>query len=374
MSIKMKAAVMMGVGKLEIKEVELAKPKATEVLVKVIGTAICHSDLNVLEDPTSPTPQVLGHEGAGLVVEVGEHVTTCKVGDKVALSWVPYCGTCAYCQTGKVNLCESAFGPMFDGTLLDGTTRMTLDGKVCYHQSLLSTFAEYAVVPQMSCIVLPDAMPLDKAAMMGCGVATGYGAAVRAAGVTPGSTVAVFGLGGVGINAIQGSKLVGASKIIACDLKDFNLEVSKHYGATHTLHTGQVSDIPQAIRDLTDGLGVNYAIDCTGSPFVGRLAWQSARKGATVVVIGAYPSSSELKLPAEGFHRQGKILKGSFYGDVNPFHDFPIIAQLYLDGQYDLDSLVIKKIKLEEIKTAFDAFHDPAAKNTGRYLVTFDDE
>jgi S-(hydroxymethyl)glutathione dehydrogenase/alcohol dehydrogenase len=370
-TIKMKAAVMTAVSKLEVREVELAKPKANEVLVKISATAICHSDLNTLEDATTPIPQVLGHEGAGFVVEVGPNVTTCKVGDRVALSWVPYCGTCAFCRAGQVNLCESAFGPMFNGTLLDNTSRLTMDGKTCYHMSLLSTFAEYTVVPEMSCVKMPDDMPMVQACMIGCGVATGYGAAVRAAKVTPGSSVAVFGIGGVGANAIQGARIAGADVVIACDIKDENLELARKYGATHTINTKVVTDVVAAVKDITDHLGVEYAIDCTGNTNVGSLAWQSGRKGSTIVVIGAYPANGELKLPSGGFHRFGKILKGSFYGDVNPFNDFPRIAQLYLQGKYDLDSLVIEKIVLDDIQKAFDAFHDPKGKNMGRYVIEF---
>lgn len=370
--MKMKAAVMMEAGKpLEIREIELDEPKANEVLVKILATAVCHSDLNTLNDATTPIPQVLGHEGAGLVVKTGPNVKTCKEGDFVALSWVPYCGTCAFCRAGKVNLCESAFGPMFGGTLLDGTSRMHLDGKTCYHMSLLSTFAEYTVVPEMSCVPMPAGIPAEAACMIGCGVATGYGAAVCAAQVRPSSSVAVFGIGGVGINAIQGARVCGASTIIACDVKDDNLELSKRYGATHTVNTMTVADVPQAIRDLTDGLGVEYAIDCTGNTKAGALAWMSSRKGGTTVVIGAYPAGGKLELPAGGFHRVGKILKGSFYGDVNPFQDFPRIGQLYLNGKYDLDSLIIKRIRLEDINEAFDAFHDPSAKNAGRYVIKF---
>ncbi|MDR1430702.1 MAG: alcohol dehydrogenase catalytic domain-containing protein, partial [Propionibacteriaceae bacterium] len=228
----MQAAVMTATGQLSVREVELADPKATEVLVKIAATAVCHSDLNTLLDPSSPVPQVLGHEGAGTVVSVGENVTTCAVGDRVALSWVPFCGVCAFCAAGKVHLCESAFGPMFAGTLLDGSTRLSLDGRGCHHSSLLSTFAEYAVIPQLSCVPMPPEMPMVPASMIGCGVATGYGAAVRAAQAGPGSSVAVFGVGGVGVNAIQGAKVAGAQTVIACDIKQDNLERAQAFGAT----------------------------------------------------------------------------------------------------------------------------------------------
>jgi S-(hydroxymethyl)glutathione dehydrogenase/alcohol dehydrogenase len=370
MPLTMRAAVMTGPGTLAVREVELADPGASEVLVRIEATAVCHSDLNTLMDETSPVPQVLGHEGAGTVVAVGPEVVTCRVGDKVALSWVPFCGICAYCSAGKVHLCEAAFGPMFAGTLMDGTTRLSLDGRTCYHSSLLSTFAEYAVVPQMSCVPLPAEMPMVPASMIGCGVATGYGAAVRAARVEPGSSVAVFGVGGVGINAIQGARVAGARTIIACDVKDDNLQQALGFGATHALNTA-TGDVPGSIRALTDGLGVDVAIDCTGNTLVGSLAWQSGRKGSTTVVVGAYPATGELRLPSGGFHRLGKVLKGTFYGDVNPMRDFPLIAGLYLDGTYDLDSLVIEKIALDDIQRAFDAFGDPAARNLGRYVVVF---
>jgi S-(hydroxymethyl)glutathione dehydrogenase/alcohol dehydrogenase len=366
-----KAAVMTATGQLAVKEAELADPKPTEVLVKIAATAVCHSDLNTLADPTSPVPQVLGHEGAGVVVAVGDEVTTCRVGDKVALSWVPFCGTCAFCAAGHVNLCESAFGPMFAGTLLDGTTRLTLDGQTCYHSSLLSTFAEYTVVPQFSCVPLPPGMPLVPASMIGCGVATGYGAAVRAARVEPGSSVAVFGVGGVGVNAIQGARIAGARTIIACDIKQDNLDRAQAFGATAAVNTAAPDAIGQ-LKALSDGLGVDYAIDCTGITAVGSLAWQSTRKGGTTVVVGAYPADGELKLPSGGFHRLGRVLRGTFYGDVNPFRDFPIIAGLYLEGRYDLDSLVIKTIGLDEVQSAFDAFHDPAAVNMGRTVIVFE--
>jgi len=370
--MKMKAAVMTKVGQpLEIREVELGEPKANEVLVKILATAVCHSDLNTLEDPTTPIPQVLGHEGAGEVVKIGPNVTTCKPGDRVALSWVPYCGTCAFCRAGTVHLCESAFGPMFAGTLMDGTSRMMLDGKTCYHSSLLSTFAEYTVVPEMSCVKIPEEMPMAQACMIGCGVATGYGASVRAAKVTPGSSVAIFGMGGVGTNAIQGARVAGANTIIACDIKEENLELAAKFGATHTVNTGKVADVPEAIREMTDGLGAEYVIDCTGNTKVGSIAWCCGRKGSTIVVVGAYPADGTLELPSGSFHRVGKILRGTFYGDVNPFNDFPRIAQLYLNGKYDLDSLILEKIKLEDINRVFDVFHDPKGKNMGRYVIEF---
>jgi S-(hydroxymethyl)glutathione dehydrogenase/alcohol dehydrogenase len=371
MKMKMKAAVMTGIGKpLEIQEVELAAPKANEVLVKIEATGVCHSDLNALGDETTPKPTILGHEGAGIVAAVGPNVTKVKVGDKVALSWAPYCGTCEFCVTGEVHLCETAFGPMFEGTLLDGTSRISKEGETIYHNSLLSTFAEYSVVPELSCVKLPDEMPLAQASLIGCGVATGYGAAVNAAKVTPGSTVAVFGIGGVGINAIQGARIAGASKIIACDMKPSNLEIAKKFGATHTVNVAE-QNAEEALKELTGGFGVHFAIDCSGHTQATESAWKGTRKGGTVVVVGAFNPSMTINLPAGGFHRVGKVLKGSFYGDTQPYRDFPVIAQLYLDGKFMLDDLVLDRIQLNDINKAFDSFHDCNCINVGRTVVEF---
>jgi S-(hydroxymethyl)glutathione dehydrogenase / alcohol dehydrogenase len=369
--MKMKAAVMTGVGTpLEIQEVELAQPKANEVLVKIGATGVCHSDLNALGDETTPKPTILGHEGAGMVAAVGPNVTKVKVGDKVALSWAPYCGTCEFCVTGNVHLCETAFGPMFEGTLLDGTSRLSRNGELIYHNSLLSTFAEYAVVPELSCVKIPDAMPLAQASLIGCGVATGYGAAVHAAKITPGSTVAVFGIGGVGVNAIQGARIAGAAKIIACDMKAANLEIAKKFGATHTINVAE-QNADEALKELTGGYGVHFAIDCSGHTGATESAWKGTRKGGTVVVVGAFNPAAALQLPAGGFHRVGKILKGSFYGDTQPYRDFPTIAQLYLDGKFMLDELILGRIQLDDINQAFDSFHDCSCINVGRTVVEF---
>ncbi|WML58731.1 Zn-dependent alcohol dehydrogenase [Neobacillus sp. PS2-9] len=371
MNMLMKAAVMTGVGTpLEIQEVELAEPKANEVLVKIGATGVCHSDLNALGDETTPKPTVLGHEGAGIVAAVGSNVTKVKVGDKVALSWAPYCGTCEFCVTGNVHLCETAFGPMFEGTLLDGTSRLSKNGETIYHNSLLSTFAEYAVVPELSCVKIPDAMPLAQASLIGCGVATGYGAAVHAAKVTPGSTVAVFGIGGVGVNAIQGARIAGAAKIIACDMKPANLEIAKKFGATHTINVAE-QNAEETLKELTGGYGVHFAIDCSGHTGATESAWKGTRKGGTVVVVGAFNPAMTVNLPAGGFHRVGKILKGSFYGDTQPYRDFPTIAQLYLDGKFMLDELILDRIQLDDINQAFDSFHDCNCINVGRTVVEF---
>jgi len=369
--MKVKAAIRTELGEpLVIDYVDLAPPKANEVLVKIGASGVCHSDLNSLNDPTLRLPNILGHEGSGTVVEIGPNVRSVKVGDKVALSWIPYCGVCLYCKNGEVHLCETAFGPIFDGTLLDGTSRLSRDGETVYHDSVLSTFAEYAVVSEMSCVKIPDEMPFAQAALLGCGVATGYGAAVYAAGVTSGSTVAVFGIGGVGVNAIQGARIVGASKIIACDLKDQNLEIAKKYGATHTINVGK-EDVVEVLKKLTGGYGVDYAIDATGNTNATVNAWLGTRRGGTTVAVGWFNPNKELNIPAKAFHRQAKILKGSLYGNINPLRDIAILAQHYLDGKLLLDELILERITLEEINNALDSFHDCNCVNVGRSVIVF---
>ncbi|MCA1021096.1 Zn-dependent alcohol dehydrogenase [Halobacillus litoralis] len=369
--MRMKAAVMEATGRpLQVKEVDLQAPKAGEVLIKIEATSICHSDFNALHDPTTPVPAILGHEGAGIVKEVGPHVTKVKVGDRVALNWVPYCGVCEYCISGEFHMCETAFEPMFNGTLLDGTSRLVMDGKPMYHYSLLSTFAEYTVVPELSCVKLPPDMPMAQASLIGCGVATGYGAAVHAAQVKPGTSAAVFGIGGVGINAVQGARIAGARQIIACDVKEQNLEIARQFGATHTINVGK-EDAGEALRALTGGFGVHYAIDCSGNTKATESAWMGVRKKGVVVVVGAFGSSMMIRLPAGGFHRMGKTLKGSFYGDVQPFRDFVTISNLYLESKYKLDELILNRVQLEDINAVFDSFHQHSCVNVGRSLIEF---
>lgn len=370
--MKMRAAILREVGKpLQIETIDLSPPKANEVLVKIAASGVCHSDLIAQESTGTPKPVVLGHEGAGVVVEIGPNVKSVKPGDKVTLSWIPYCGVCVYCTNGQVHLCESAFGPMEKGFLPEGSSRLSKNGEMIYHDSCLSTFAEYAVVDEMSCVKLPNAMPLEQAALLGCGVATGYGAVVNAAKVTPGSSVAVFGCGGVGINAIQGARIAGASKIIAVDMKPQNLEVAKKFGATHIVNPAD-GNLEEVVKGLTDGVGVQFAIDATGNTKATASAWDITRKGGVVVVVGFY-TSKDLTINAELFHRRGKTLKGSSYGDINPLRDIRNLAQLYLDGKLMLDELILNKLSLDEINKAFDGFHDCCGVNVGRAVITFQD-
>ncbi len=369
--MKIKAALMIEAKKpLKIEKLELAPPGPFEVLVEIKASGVCHSDHNALYDSTTPCPCVLGHEAAGVVLEVGREVKRVCAGDAVVLSWLPYCGTCSYCVRGKFTLCEMAFGPMFAGTLLDNTTRLQWNTQKTYHYSLLSTFATHTVVPEMSCIKMPEEMPYLEASLLGCGVGTGFGAVVRTLQVEPGSSIAVFGIGGVGISAIQAARIAGAEKIIACDLKPQNLNFATKLGATDTIQVDS-SPTEDSIKSMTHGLGVDYAIDATGNPSAFRSAWNSLSKGGSLAVVGAFPSSQDLTLPGAGFHRMGKKVQGSFYGDINPLRDLPLLANLFLKGRLQLSELVLEQIKLEDINEAFMAFSNSQALTAGRSVIVF---
>lgn len=370
MSTSSRAAVLTATGApLEIATVALAPPKPHEVLVEIKASGVCHSDLLIRDNPGTPKPAVLGHEGSGIVAEVGAAVTSLRPGDRVALNWNPYCGKCLYCAGAQVFLCEEVDDALRAGTLSDGTSRLSLGGAPIHHATLLSTFSEFAVVHEMSCVRLPADMPLVQASLLGCAVPTGFGAAVHSAGLKPGSSVAVFGCGGVGINAVQGARLAGASHIIAVDIKDANLAVARRFGATDTVNAAR-EDAAAFTRAATSGKGADAAIDTTGSVKATWDAFEATRNGGTIVVVGRYTDEA-VSVNARMFHRKGKILRGSLYGDINPLVDIPRLARLYLDGKLLLDELVVETIALEEVNAALDAFHDTATANVGHRVITF---
>ncbi len=368
--MKTRAAIWTSVNEpLEIAQVELAPPKDDEVLVEIKASGICHSDLNGMRDRTMASPTILGHEGAGIVLETGKNVSHVAKGDHVVLSWLPYCEHCFFCEVGQHQLCETVIKPLFEGTLMDGTTRFRYADQPVHHYSLLSTFAEHTVVPARSCVKIPKEMPFAQASLIGCGVATGYGAAVNAARVTPGSTVGVFGVGGVGAAAIQGARAAGADRVVAIDRKEINLQDAPAFGATHT-SSAEMDHLRPLVHELTAGRGFDFAIDTTGSTAATRQAFELTRKGGTVVVVGAF-QGGDIAFPAPGFHRVGKTIKGSFYGDVNPTTGLADLAKLYLDGKLNLDRLVRERIPLEKINEAFKSFDDPKLSNIGRAVIVF---
>lgn len=371
MSLKTRAAVLTETAKpLRIMEVTLMPPKATEVVVKMGASGVCHTDLILQHSSYAPKPMVLGHEGAGIIVELGKEVSGLKVGDKVALNWSPACGTCYCCRRGQSYLCEEVEEAIVAGTMRDGSNRIRLGDAQAYHASLLSTHAEYAVVDQRSCVKLPEEMPFAQAALLGCGVPTGYGAVIHAAKAEAGSTVAVFGCGGIGINSVQAARLAGASRIIACDVKASNLDLARKLGATDEIDVAR-TDVVAALRDLTDGRGVDYAIDTTGAPKATSQAWDAIRAGGTVVVLGRF-TEDQISLDARLFHRRGKTIMGSLYGNIHPERDIRRLAELYLEGQIHLDELVLGRIRLEDVNDALASFDDPSRPNVGHNVIMFD--
>lgn len=336
-----------------VDEVTLDEPRAGEVLIKIAASGVCHSDYHLVSGATNhPMPVVPGHEGAGVVEAVGPGVTRARVGDHVTLNWAPDCGHCFYCQRGKPNLCETYVDPIWAGTMLDGTTRLRWKDQTVYHFSGLASFAEYAVVPQESCVPIRKDVPLDVAALVGCAVATGVGAAMFTAEVKPGESVVVFGCGGVGLNVLQGAALCGAEKVIAVDTNPTKMEIARQFGATHTLlaHENPL----QAIRDLTNGRGAEHAFEAVGIPALQELAFEAIRPGGTLTLAGLSAMGTGTNLPGAVITRQEKVIKGSYYGTVNASRDFPMLLDLYMAGKLKLDELISQRYSLDQINDAYD--------------------
>src|SRR5882724_6528036 len=265
--MKIQAAVLRGAGeRFVVEELDLAEPRAGEVLVRVGAAGVCHSDWHLVSGATRhPMPVVAGHEGAGVVEAVGPGVNSVRVGDHVVLNWAPDCGGCFYCLRGKPNLCDTYVGPIWAGTMLDGTPRLSLGGKPVYHYCGLASFATHTVVAEQSCVIARKDVALDVAALVGCAVATGVGAAMYTAAVRPGDSVVVFGCGGVGLSILQGAKLCGAQILIAVDQNPAKMEIALRFGATHTL-IGSTADVVKAVKELTGGRGAEHAFEAVGLP------------------------------------------------------------------------------------------------------------
>jgi S-(hydroxymethyl)glutathione dehydrogenase/alcohol dehydrogenase len=351
----MKAAVLYELKTpLKVEDVDLDNPKRGEVRVKIVANGVCHSDYSVIHGVLrSPLPVVPGHEGAGIVEEVGPDVTLVKPGDHVVLSFAPYCGHCYYCSIGRPVLCDNMRMTMGKGTLLDGTSRLKKNGKPLYHMAGLSSFAQYAVVAEISCIKIADNVPLDKACLVGCGVMTGVGAAINTAKVEPGSSAVVIGCGGVGLNVIQGCALAGAGTIIAVDLMDNKLEYAKQFGATHTVNPSK-QELNKTVRSLTEGRGSDYAFEVIGLGKTIEQAYACTRQGGTTIVVGAPSREDTVTIPASSLLVE-KCIKGSLYGSARPRVDMPMLIDLYMNKKLKIDELVSRTYSLDEVNVALAA-------------------
>ncbi len=350
----MHAAVLYGFNEpFKVEEVELKAPRQGEVRVKLAASGVCHSDLSIQRGILPmPPPRIIGHEGAGVVEEVGPGVTSVAPGDHVILSWMYPCGHCVECGKGTPAHCQVALGAMMSGGTYDGSTRFTVRGEDMPHW--VGSFAEATVVPETACVKIRSDAPLDKACLVGCGVMTGVGAVLNTAKVEEGATVAVFGAGGVGLNVIQGAVLAGAGRIIAIDLLDAKLKLAREFGATDTVNASQ-REAEGEIRGLTNGRGVDYAFEVIGSPKVIVQAFASLARGGKAVVVGAPPFGSEVTLPAFPFSMEEKSIIGSFYGTPRFHYDMPRIIDLYMAGRLKLDQLITRTFKLSEINQAIEA-------------------
>lgn len=366
--MKIRAAVFHGPGiPFDVRTIDLDAPCAGEVLVKVSAVGVCHSDWHLMTGATKhPLPAVVGHEGSGVVAEVGPGVTRVAVGDTIALNWAPNCGACFYCTHGRPSLCMEFVDPIWAGTMLDGTTRLSMDGEPVYPYCALGCFAEYAVVPEQCCIRLPASVAPEIAALIGCAVTTGVGSVLNTAKVTKGSSVVVYGVGGVGLSTIMGAKLAGAETIIAVDVLESRRRTALEMGATHAIEAG--AGAVSKIREFTEGRGADTVFEAAGIPSVQEECLEAARPGGLIVFSGLSPMGSTTNLPGSVIVRQEKTIMGSYYGTADPARDFPSYADLYLSGALPLEKMVTRTYRLEEIN---EAYADMLSGTTARGVVVF---
>lgn len=352
-----------------VEDVEVIPPGHGEVLVEMVGAGLCHSDLSVF-DGSRPraVPMIVGHEASGIVREVGPGVHDFQPDDHVVFSFVPVCGHCVPCATGRPALCENGAKANLAGTLLGGDVHFkTTSGQQIYHHLGVSAFSHHTVAAQESLVKIDPSMPLEKAALFGCALITGVGAVMNTARVEPGAAVAVFGIGGVGLSIIMGAKLVGAFPIIAVDLLDRKLGLARQLGATHTINAAQTDPV-QAIKDLTAG-GAHYAFESVGNERVLAQAYAATRRGGTTLTVGLPGPKNQLSIPALSLTAEERTIKGSFMGTAVPRRDIPRLIQLYQAGLLPIDLLITRTIALEEINSAFDAL---AQGDAERQIIHFD--
>ena len=359
-SIKCKAAIAWGPGQpLSIEEVEVMPPQAGEVRVRIVATGVCHTDAFTLsgEDPEGVFPCILGHEGGGIVESVGEGVTSVKVGDHVIPLYTPECGECKFCKSGKTNLCQKIRSTQGKGLMPDGTTRFSKDGQPIYHYMGTSTFSEYTVLPEISIAKVDPAAPLEEVCLLGCGVTTGIGAVMNTAKVKEGESVAIFGLGGIGLSAVIGARLAKAGRIIAIDINESKFELARKLGATDCINPNDYDKpIQEVIVELTDG-GVDFSFECIGNVKVMRAALECCHKGwGESVIIGVAGAGQEIS--TRPFQLvTGRVWRGSAFGGVRGRSELPSYVQRYMQGEFRLDDFITHTMPLEQINEAFDLMH-----------------
>ena len=358
--MKVKAAVAHKAGApLTIETVDLDGPRAGEVLVEIKATGICHTDEFTLSgaDPEGMFPAILGHEGAGVVVDVGPGVKSMKKGDHVIPLYVPECRECEYCVSDKTNLCQAIRVTQGQGVMPDGSSRFSVGGKKVFHYMGTSTFANYTVVPEIALAKIREDAPFDKVCTIGCGVTTGIGAVINTAKVEPGANVVVFGLGGIGLNVIQGARLAGANMIVGVDLNPSREALARKFGMTHFVNPKEVQgDLVPYLVNLTKG-GADYSFECIGNVDVMRQALECCHKGWGVsVIIGVAGAGQEIK--TRPFQLvTGRVWKGTAFGGAKGRRDVPKIVDWYMDGKINIDDLITHKLKLEDINQGFDLMH-----------------
>ena len=359
--MKTRAAVAWEAGRpLSLEEVDLAGPKAGEVMVRIVATGVCHTDAFTLSgaDPEGLFPVILGHEGGGIVEEVGPGVKCVKPGDHVIPLYTPECGECEYCLSGKTNLCQKIRVTQGKGLMPDGTSRFSIKGKPVLHYMGTSTFAEHTVLPEISVAKINPKAPLEKVCLLGCGITTGIGAVLNTAKVTPGSTVAVFGLGGIGLSVVQGAVMAKARRIIAVDLNPSKWTMAKALGATDYVNPKDYdTPIQQVIVDLTNG-GVDYSFECIGNVNVMRSALECCHKGwGESTIIGVAGAGQEIS--TRPFQLvTGRVWRGSAFGGVKGRSQLPGYVERYLNGEIKIDEMISEVLPLEKINHAFDMLHE----------------
>lgn len=369
--MKVRAAIAYETGKdLEIDEIDLQGPKAGEILVRIVATGVCHTDAFTLSgaDPEALFPAILGHEGAGIVKETGTGVTSVVPGDHVIPLYTPECGVCSFCTSGKTNLCQAIRVTQGQGLMPDGTSRFSKNGKLIHHYMGTSTFAEYTVLPEIAIAKINKSAPLEKVCLLGCGITTGIGAVLNTAKVQAGDSVAIFGLGGIGLSVVQGAVMANAGRIVVVDINENKFEIAKQLGATDFINPEKYDNsVQEVIVDLTDG-GVDYSFECIGNVNVMRSALECCHKGwGESIIIGVAGAGQEIS--TRPFQLvTGRVWRGTAFGGVKGRTELPGYVDKYMDGKLEIDKFITYTLPLEKINEAFHLMHEG---NAIRSVITF---